>query len=241
MSAGKDWLALLTATDAPALPAPWVMQLGLAMGWALVLALLGAALTRRFSLPTRRFTALVFLIWTMAPGPVSPDYWLGLAFHAPSLLAMLLCGWGLKRLLLPTSSSTLSPATSAGVRETGAVDSLYVFLWPLVALGYLLLLDTFAVLPLQIYAWGFSPMLLIGLLGLSTLPWLLRDHAVDSQGSRLLIAPTALLLFSVTRLPTGNLWDALMDPWLWLFLQWLLVCSLYRRLRMPTSPVTTRG
>jgi hypothetical protein len=32
-----------------------------------------------------------------------------------------------------------------------------------------------------------------------------------------------LALFVLLRLPTGNVWDALLDPWLWLLLQadWL--------------------
>jgi hypothetical protein len=111
-------------------------------------------------------------------------------------------------------------------------------LWALVALGYLLMLDTFAVLPLQIYAWGFSPLLLLVLLALSLLPWC---TAPVSRVAPVWLAPVALLLFAATRLPTGNLWDALMDPWLWLILQGLLVRGLYRRLRMLTSPATIRG
>jgi hypothetical protein len=38
-----------------------------------------------------------------------------------------------------------------------------------------------------------------------------------------------LLLFAATRLPTGNLWDAVLDPWLWLALQGVLVRRLLRR------------
>jgi hypothetical protein len=148
-----------------------------------------------------------------------------------------------QRLLLPTNanSSAVAALQTAGVGESGAASSLLGLLWPLVALGYLLLLDTFAVLPLQIYAWGFSPMLLLGLLGLSLLPLIRRGGLAGAAVTGNWIVPTALLLFAVTRLPTGNLWDALMDPWLWAFLQWLLVRSLYRRLKTSVSPATTRG
>jgi hypothetical protein len=45
------------------------------------------------------------------------------------------------------------------------------------------------------------------------------------------VAPTALLLFAATRLPTGNVWDALIDLWLWLFLNGVLLRSAYRRWR----------
>jgi hypothetical protein len=228
MSAAADWLAVLLATDAPALPVPWLMRLALTLGWALVLGLLGAALSWRLPLKCRRWVALALALWTLVPGPVSPDYWLGLAFHAPSLTGMLLCGWGLQRLLFPSGPGLVS---SPQVVATGTPlhgISLFGVLWPPVALGYLLLLDTFAVLPLQLYAWGFSPMLLLGMLALSALPWLLRGGTAGRMDAGTWIAPTALLLFAATRLPTGNLWDALIDPWLWLLLQWVLIRRLMR-------------
>ena len=95
-----------------------------------------------------------------------------------------------------------------------------------VLLGYGLLLDAFAVLPLQVYRWGFSPLLLLVLLALSLLPWVL---GIRLPGGR--VAPLALLLFALTRLPTGNVWDALLDPWLWLLLQGLLSRRLLRQWR----------
>jgi hypothetical protein len=113
--------------------------------------------------------------------------------------------------------------------STGA--STWVLPGGLVLLGYLLLLDTFAVLPLQIYTWGFSPVLLLGLTALALLPGLLRGRTSGATGPALWIAPLALLLFAATRLPTGNVWDALLDPWLWLLLQGLLVHHLLRRWR----------
>ena len=242
MNAGTDWLALLLSTDAPALPAPWVMRLGLTVGWALVLALLVAGLSWRLPLKIRRWMALALALWTMVPGPVSPDYWLGLAFHAPSLTAMLLCGWCLQRVLFSSGDSALSsPRTARLGLSPGPSAYLAGLLWALVVLGYLLLVDTFAVLPLQMYAWGFSPMLLLVLLGLCLLPWLFGRYPLAGKAAPLWLVSGALLLFAVTRLPTGNLWDALMDPWLWLFLQYLLVRNLYLRLRKPTSPATIRG
>ena len=240
----NHWLAVLLATDTPALSSPWVMRLGLTVGWALVLALLGAGLAWRLPLQGRRLVALALALWTLLPGPVTPDYWLGLAFHAPSLSAMLLCGWALQRLLFPGASRT-APASLASAAEAGAGQREATvltggMLWPLVALGYLLLLDTFAVLPLQLYAWGFSPLLLLGLLALSLLPWLLRGQA-GAAGPQLWLVPLALLLFAATRLPTGNVWDALLDPWLWLLLHGLLLRSIYRRLRPAPSPAAIRG
>jgi len=49
--------------------------------------------------------------------------------------------------------------------------------------------------------------------------------AVQRQSARdvSLLLGAVLLLQVLLRLPTGNLWDALLDPWLWVVLQvgWL--------------------
>lgn len=228
-SAMAGWWGLLLSADAPALPATWLMRPGLTLGWALLLALLGAGLACRLSLATRRGLAAVLALWTLVPGPLTPDYWLGLAFHAPSLTSMLLCAWCLQRLLFPAAVAHARPLfTQDGAQTVSATGA---WLLPAVLLGWALLLDTFAVLPLQIYAWGFSPLLLLVLLGLSLLPWLLRGRASRATAPAHWLLPAALLLFAATRLPTGNLWDALLDPLLWLFLQGLLLRGLYRRLR----------
>jgi hypothetical protein len=241
MSDLTPWLGLLLATDVSALPAPWMMRLGLALGWALVLAFLGAGIGYKLSQHGRRLLALAIVLWTFVPGPVSPAYWLGLAFNTPSLTAILLAGCCLWWLLFDADTRAVSPSLHCAAVEPGVTAAQGWQLWTLVALGYLLMLDTFAVLPLQIYAWGFSPLLLLCLLALSLLPWLLGGHALASRAAPVWLAPVALLLFAATRLPTGNLWDALLDPWLWLILQWLLVRGLYRRFRARTSPATIRG
>jgi hypothetical protein len=241
MSDLTHWLGPLLATDVPALPAPWMMRMGLAVGWALVLALLGAGIGYKLSRNRRRLLALGLALWAFVPGPVSPAYWLGLAFNTPSFTAMLLAGCCLRRLLFDADTRAFSTSLHYAAVEPGVTAAQLWQLWALVALGYLLMVDTFAVLPLQIYAWGFSPLLLLVLLSLSLLPWLLGGHNMVSRVSPVWLAPAALLLFAATRLPTGNLWDALMDPWLWLILQGLLVRSLYRRFRTRTSPATIRG
>lgn len=219
MMDASHWFGALLASDAPALPVTWVMQLGLTAGWALVLALLGAALGYKLTLGRRRLVAASLALWTLLPGPLTPDYWLGLAFHAPSVTAMLLCGWGLRRRLFPAGAHAVLPPLVGRAGAPGVAALLGGMRWPLVALGYLLLLDTFAVLPVQLYAWGFSPALLLGLVALALVPWLLGGKARAAPGFSPWLVPAALLLFALTRLPTGNLWDALLDPWLWLWLQ----------------------
>jgi hypothetical protein len=219
MSAVENAWALLTQ-NAPALPHAWVMQLGLTLGWALVLATLGAALASKLSVVSRRMLAALLALWALLPGPLSPTYWLGLAFQAPSLVAMLLCGGYLHRLLWTRSAP-----------EATAPAPTNFWLVSAVLLGYVLLLDSFAVLPLQIYAWGFSPLLLLALLALSLWPWVGGGRADPATQLVRWLLPAALLLFAVTRLPSGNLWDALLDPWLWLLLHGLWLRRLYQRWR----------
>lgn len=222
-----SWLQPALSSQAPALPPAWAMELAMTLGWALVLALLGAVLAYRLALPARRLLAVGLALWTLLPGTWSPDYWLGLAFHAPSLSAMLLCLVYLWRLLFPAERASLWEAAARRERAF-AVD------WALplasVLLGYVLLLDTFALLPLQVYAWGFSPALLLALLALALWPWVLRGRARGRNSLSLWLAPAALLLFAATRLPTGNLWDAVLDPWLWLALQVGLLRCLWQAL-----------
>jgi hypothetical protein len=229
------WLSLLVASDAPALPVPWVMRLGLTVGWALVLALLGASLGRKLPIAWRRLLSAGLALWVVLPGSLTPDYWLGLAFHAPSLTAMLLCAWGLQRLLFPVGANAVSPLLPVSTAQPGAAAWPGALRWLLVALGYFLLLDTFAVLPVQMYAWGFSPVLLLGLLALALLPWLRGGHAPATLGLRLWAAPAVLLLFAMTRLPTGNVWDALLDPWLWLWLQWQAISLQFQSKRVRST------
>jgi hypothetical protein len=38
-----------------------------------------------------------------------------------------------------------------------------------------------------------------------------------------------VLLFVLLRLPTGNVWDAVLDPWLWLGLHWVLLRGVFGR------------
>ena len=222
-------LASWWVTNAPALPAAAMMQLGMQLGWALLLALLGASWGA--TLARRRLQAAVLALWTLAPGPLAPDFWLGLAFHAPSLSTMLLCAGLLwQRVGQPRPAADAWPTLAQG------------WLWWPVALGWLLLLDTFAVWPLQVYAWGFSRGLLLVLLAVALLPWLLPRASPVHRPWVAWVAPLALLLFAATHLPTGNLWDALLDPVLWIALQvLLLVRGLRARRASRRAATTTRG
>jgi hypothetical protein len=205
------WLHHMVATNAAALPLRGVMQVHLAVGWAVVLAWLGVWVLKQHK--QQMCAAAVLALWALVPGPWSPTYWLGLAFQAPSVLSVLLCAVLLHRAL------TQQVVTDAVVRSSR--NSLLAFVIMGAALGWVLLLDTFAVLPVQLYAWGFSPAAVALVVLATALPW-----AISLRGPLdplAWTAPLAVALFVLLRLPTGNVWDAVLDPWLWVVLQVILV------------------
>jgi hypothetical protein len=101
----------------------------------------------------------------------------------------------------------------------GLVDRAHLALAILaVLLGWALLLDTLALLPVQLYAWGFSP-LAAGLVAVGALlPWVLARRSLRATDWRMGVVPLAVLMLVVWRLPSGNAWDAVLDPCLWLVL-----------------------
>ncbi len=206
----SNLITALLSTQGLVLPPTWLFRLYLGLGWGLVLAALALAWLRgrgQASAGWQRWLPLVLLLWCLLPGAWSPAYWLGLALRAPSGLLLLLCGWSLWRQLRPQvgegdSFSILQPASAV-----------------LVVLGWILLFDTLALAgPVSLYAQGYAP-LTFGVLALAgLLPALLWGQLGLSA-----MWLGALLLHLVLRLPTGNVWDAVLDPglWLWLQLAWL--------------------
>ncbi len=226
-----------TATlHSPALPALAWMDTSRHLLWALVLLYLllhilrcmPARLALRCRSPSTLAVAAALALLTLWPGPVSPAYWLGLAFQSPSLLTGLLCGLGLWRAWAPAAWQARVRPQSPGA--VGAAAGLWpVGQWLMVVLavltGWLLLFDTLAlthsVWPHSVYAWGFGAPALWLLLGMAALLGLLRY--TRAAASLLLLAA----VFALTRLPSGNLWDALLDPWLWLALHGALLGQLW--------------
>ncbi len=212
------WLDVLDA--APLLPSLAVARGGAALSWAVVLAALWVNLGHTLPVRARALGALLVLGWSLWPGAASPTYWLGLAFQAPSLTSALCCAlWMWWQARQPRGLSPRPAALSTPPR----------LLWLLaIALGWILLADTLGVWPLSVYAWGFGPDALALVGGTLALLW-----AVTPTGSRwpLHLLACVLLLFVATRWPSGNLWDAVLDPWLWLILQWRGLHALLRRAR----------
>ena len=203
----------------PLLPHDTVQGLGLLLSWGLVLATSAVWALRRWSriTPVQSKVLLAALIaWCFMAGPVAPSYWLGLAFQVPSLGTVLLCIWYLRNFWRgqPTSqefSRGLLTICGAGV-----------------LIGWLLLLDMLAWLPWQIYAMGFSPLVVAALLFIALLPWMLLGRSAMSD-DRTWIAPLAVVIFVAIRWPSGNVWDAVLDPWLWLLLNGFAIRSIWKQ------------
>lgn len=208
------------------LPNQQLLQLGLYGGWGIVmscLVLMGVQYRwTAQALGKQRHWALLggLWVWILLPlawNPMwSPVYWLGLAFQMPSLTSIALCTIGLVRfwrgLPLHASKTYLVPAVMATV------------------LGWVLLLDSFAIFPMSIYVWGFESTAVPVLAALLLLPWLgqaMGEPPHSHLGAGLVIG--VLAVFVTLRMPTGNLWDSVIDPLLWLIAQ--AYCLKYARLR----------
>lgn len=224
---GAYWGQLGSAQVAALPPLP-LMQGWWAWGWGLVLAALLVALWARMGRPQAlkghlwgmRLSALAVVLWCLLPGEGSPAYWLGLAFQAPSLSAGALALLVLLRAGLAGRGPV--PWASEALQQAQP--------WALAAvlLGWVLLLDTFAFWPLALYPWGFGVSVWVALLAAAWGPWAwwggtLRRHAAG------LLWTVVLGVFVVARLPSGNVWDAVLDPWLWVLAHAVLLKKLRNR------------
>ncbi|MFZ4478365.1 MAG: hypothetical protein ACOYNZ_00580 [Rhodoferax sp.] len=217
---------LLFSQENSLLPRPGAFWLSMHLGWAVVLGsgtlLIGARLAPAFRLSL----GLLVMLWSLWPGPASPAHWLGLAFQSPSLMTVVLC-------LVWVLQGARRQRRTEGLTDFGSGAPAILPLLG-IALGWLLLLDTMALLPFTIYPSGFGGGAVAVALAVAALLWLVL-------GSGASVLPLAVLaLFVLSRLPTGNVWDALLDPWLWLVLQigWLVSAVRRRWTAGRLSPAT---
>ncbi len=182
------------------------------LGWAIVLATLACALWRR-SAPMSRVALAAVMAFTLAamvlPGELSPAWWLGLAFQYPSGLLVGCCLLRLSERWHGIRRSQVMPQALAGV---------------LVVSGTLLYLDAVGFLARGFYYAGFGPGIAPALAivaALGCVVAIVRGYARGPAASLL----GALALFALLRLPTGNLWDALIDPLLWCWAVFTLLAA----------------
>jgi hypothetical protein len=222
-SARAWWLAVQQWLGAaPDLPSLALMDGARRLGWALVLACLvwrGLFGLWRLPGPGRAALAMAVALATLWPGPRGLAHWLGLAFQTPSWTALLLVAlWtALGRTRSRRFFDDLGDVRARGTGMRWGLGPLGVVL-----MGWVLVLDTFAALPAFmrpgfIYPLGYANGALAGAV-------LVCLGGVAFKASRALggLGLVACLLFAITRLPSGNLWDALNDPWLWLIAHGIL-------------------
>jgi hypothetical protein len=173
------------------------------VAWVLVLVALLQTLATRlvpgFAQRHMRAVMAGTVVLAALPAEWSPAWWLTLAFQYPSGL---LAGCAL---------------VAFEAQRKGQAPALLLppaMAMPLALLGVILYLDTFGVLSLGLYYGGFGAVgaPLLGCCAIAACAFaILRGHAVQPALALL----TGLLLYALLRLPTGNLWDALLDPLLW--------------------------
>jgi hypothetical protein len=225
------------ASNSPLLPSPTATKIALYGAWAMVLGCGTLLLAKRLPRTYQLGLAWGVMAWTIVPGVTSPAYWLGLAFQTPSLTTIGVC--------MACLYAGLQPSQRSSKPIFWHQKKLLTILMTVgAALGWVLLLDTLAWLPVSVYAWGFSSAALGCVTVLAVLLWAIFAGASEDLGANWFgpaLMVFALTLFVLTRLPTGNVWDAVLDPWLWAALQVALLKSLFRRktsdpLHQPLTP-----
>jgi len=185
------------------------------LAWGIVLlALLAALVPARWRLGRRTMAIAaggMFLLMVL-PGSLSPAYGLGLALQYPSGLLVGCCLLGLHARWRNEPVPVLMPVSLAA---------------PLAIAGTALYLDAMGVLAQGYYyaAFGAVGAPLLALLGVAGCALAIARGQGRGQ---VIVLLGALLLFSLLRLPSGNLWDAILDPLLW---AWAVVALARHALR----------
>jgi len=191
------------------------------LAWALVaaallLSLLSLVFNQDLSRRTVAATVAALVALMLLPGEASPAYWLALGFQYPSGL---LVGCSVVALYGRWQRRPVRFMLHPGLAL------------PLAAIGLVLYLDAFGVLALGLYYGGFgaraAPLLACAAAAACALA-IMRGQAVGTAAALL----TGVLLFSLLRLPSGNLWDALLDPLLW---AWAVVSVAFAAVRQAAA------
>lgn len=206
------------------LPGPAAQALYLDIGWAIVLAGLGLALLGRRA--ERRGVLIgvcaAAAIGVSLPAPWSLSFWLGMAFQYPSATLVALAGLKLVRQLRPAAEADASPLLSLLPAAT------------LCALAAVLYAGAFAFVPYDPYGVGYLRFSGAAIATVLVLLWWALDRRSAASCGAIAVAAA---LHAATRLPSGNAWDALLDPFLVAWAAFVVLCAVRDRLGRP-SPVT---
>jgi hypothetical protein len=215
-------------------PALSVLSVGMHVGWALVLGAISVWLLQTFSIKRRRGVAVAVILLCLIPNAWSPSWWLGLAFQTPSLILQGLCGLYLYRGLQAhsASSTALDDSAASQIKLRWPLG----LLLPAIIAGWILALDTFALFGISFYPIGFTPYTVLAALFFACLLQLISTRSGHPASTRhyrelAVIILLAIVVHMLFRLPTGNMWDALIDPWLWMMAHGFAASTLIQSLR----------
>lgn len=192
------------------LPQAVFLPLWVKLSWAVVVSAVVLRLTSR--LKASLWVAAVVGVVMLLPHPPASGY-LALAFQTPSLVLMAWAMWCWVDVLQMRSPVATTPTSVA---------------WMGVLLGWALVADTLNYWPAwfdpQLYALGFMSAGLWLVLAATAVVLLW----VQPPKRWVLSLVAVLAAYVLLRLPTGNVWDAVLDPFVWLALHvqlWRAGCT----------------
>lgn len=193
------------------------------VGWGIVLASIAFSLLELARVrPARRMViallagACIGSMWL--PPPLAPSFWLGMFFQYPSLMLVAL-------MTIHLVGALARPGRTAQVLSTRVAATL-------VALGIVLYAGAFLWVPVDLYAMGYGRFSAALIATVLVLAWCRDDGA---SGTACAAVALVALAHAVTRLPTGNAWDAVLDPLLFIWSAAVVIKALRRRWRARTS------
>ncbi|WP_342117570.1 hypothetical protein [Pseudoduganella sp. OTU4001] len=195
------------------------------LAWGIVIAtLLVSVISASRQLSARAILQLlgISIIAALLPDRFSPAYWIALAFQWPSGMLAGLCLLHLVRQSHPASAGSTLPVPLAGA---------------IAALGAVLYLDALGLASSGLYFWGFGPRG-APVFALAAMALCAAGIVQGYARPQMFAALGAITLFTMLRLPTGNLWDALLDPMLWI---WAVVSLGLRAWRKTASNNINQG
>lgn len=166
--------------------------------------------------PHRRPLALVAALAACCmwlPEPWAPSFWLGMAFQHPSLVLVTLAGMAIVQLLWPQAPSRWRPLLPPIPAATLAI------------LGALLYAGAFAWIPVDLYSVGYDGFAAAAIATLLVVGWTALDR---TSGLACVAVALAAFVHAATRLPTGNAWDAILDPMLFAWASSAFAAALWR-------------
>jgi hypothetical protein len=219
--------------NTPLLPSALAYGLYLHVAWALVaacallmllrrlFAAMGGQMTERQATRWAWGLAAATMVFVCIPAPYGLSAYLALAMQSPSLILLV---WACIRLVQLWRQDAPFAALTPALAKAPELEPAQSGSWPLgmlltlLVLGWALVVDTLNLWPAvfnpALYAWGFTSAALWAVLVVAAVLLLIYK----ATWPLVLMSFAVLLMYAFFRLPTGNVWDALLDPFVFVIL-----------------------